>query len=186
MSKLILSEDIIKEAIVSVLQEAGFYTDTSTPLPSRAMTRNMLGRNPVIADNGNHASRDTVVQPSSIDFNGEDVTHHAQHYFVSDNKFQYYMAKNFGSLDRFQSTVQMMNGTVAFNNAIHAVYGSAQRSGKRPILRSISPETKKNSVVRSGYLSNTFWEFSYDGGNTWYVLTARPAQTMKQSTVKIS
>ncbi len=95
------------------------------------------------------------------------------------------MAKNFGSYERFQSTVQMIGGTVAFNNAIHAVYGSAQRSGKRPLLRSISPEAKKNSAVKSGYLSHTFWEFSYDGGSTWYVLTARPAQTMKQSTVKI-
>jgi hypothetical protein len=56
--------------------------------------------------------------------------------------------------------------------AIDTVNGAADRNGKSLTYRAIVSE--KNPRIK-------FWEFSFDNGQTWYILKPQPVQNMKQS-----
>ena len=58
------------------------------------------------------------------------------------------------------------------------LYGAERRNNRQVIFRTIActeDNPKKNDVYKS------FWEFSYDNGNTWYIMKPNPLQSLKQS-----
>ena len=145
---------IIDECVRKALYE-GVFDKTATPHLSKTDASRTLGINPLSVDNGGHASRDKVLQPSTIDPNGANFD--GEHIFVSDNKFMIYKVKNFGNPD-IKDTLQFFGNTKELRRAIDIVNGAAKR----------------------GYMSKTFWEFSFDG-NEWYILKPNPVQTLKIS-----
>lgn len=168
-------EKIITESIISVLEE-GWYDKSTSPYFSKGDVYRNIGRNPLTVDNGGHSSADSITQPSTIDFNGERLD--AEMVCLSDTKFTIYKVKNFGN-DRIDSTLSFFgknaNGEKMFRNAIDTLYGAAKRNGKNVIFRTIASVTnspKRNSIYK------TFWEFSFDNGNTWYILKPNPVQNM--------
>ncbi len=171
-------ETIIVESIIKILEE-GWYNKTTSPYFSKSDNHYNLGRNPLTVDNGNHSSSDSITQPSTIDFNGEKLD--AEPIYLSDTKFTIYKIKNFGS-DNIESTLSFFgkgaNGEKMFRNAIDTLYGASRRNNKNVIFRTISSTTtksKRNSIYK------TFWEFSFDNGNTWYIMKPNPVQNMVQS-----
>lgn len=176
--KLNQLEDIITESILTMLKE-GWYDKATHPYFSKKDTYYNLGRNPLTVDIGNHSSSDSITQPSTIDFNGEKLD--AEPIYLSDTKFKIYKIKNFGN-DMVDSTLSFFgknaNGEKMFRNAIDTLYGAAKRNNKNVIFRTISSTTtqsKRNSIYK------TFWEFSFDNGNTWYIMKPNPVQNMVQS-----
>lgn len=166
---------IINEALNEILNE-GWYDSTTTPYFSKSDTNREIGRNPLTVDNGGHSNNDNLTQPSTIDFNGERLD--AEPIYLSDNKFQIYKIKNFGNTT-IESTLSFFgkgaNGEKSFRKAIDTIYGAAKRNGKSVMFRTISSidnNGKRNST------QNTFWEFSFDNGNTWYILKPNPVQNM--------
>ena len=87
---------IIDECLRKVLYE-GVFDKTATPYLSKTDASRTLGINPLSVDNGGHASRDKILQPSTIDPNGANFD--GEHILVSDNKFMIYKVKNFGNPD---------------------------------------------------------------------------------------
>lgn len=170
-------EDILSE---------GYYDDSATPLFSRTKMNRELGVNPLAVDNGGHTPSDVLRQPSTIDYNGANFK--GVNVIVSDNKFMFYKVKNFGT-DKISSTLQLFGrgagGEKGLRTAIDTINGAAVRNGKTLRFRTITSETFKSKSKATGHMSNTFWEFSYDGGNTWYILKPHPIQNMQQSKVVI-
>ena len=192
-------------AIKGLITE-GYYDDSVTPLFSKTKTNRELGVNPLTVDNGNHTPTDVLRQPSTIDFNGANF--HGVNLIVSDNKFMFYKVKNFGT-DKISSTLQLFGrgaggekglraaeaekkvnalaeGQVKTNkDAIDTLNGVAMRNNKSLRFRTITSETFKNKSKMTDHMSNTFWEFSYDNGNTWYIMKPHPVQNMQPSKVFI-
>ncbi len=169
---------IIVETIINTINE-GWYDKSTTPYFSKGDVNRTIGSNPLTVDNGSHSSNDTVIQPSTIDFNGERLD--AEPIYLSTNKFMIYKIKNFGN-DKIDSTLSFFgksaSGEKLFRNAIDTLYGAANRNGKNVIFRtiaSVEENPKRNS------LRKTFWEFSFDNGNNWYLLIPKPVQNMKLS-----
>ncbi|MDE5888824.1 MAG: hypothetical protein K2H20_02265, partial [Bacilli bacterium] len=103
---------------------------------------------------------------------------------LSDNGYMIYKIKNFGNVDIKETLTLFGNGSIAernFRKAIDTIYGAGKRNGRMPVFRTISPtslQRKRNSV------RDTFWEFSFDNGNTWFILKPEPVQNMKESQLK--
>lgn len=180
-----LLEQVIMEAVIEVVLE-GRYDSTPNPLNLRGDVRRNLGYNPLYADNGRHSSNDVVSQVSTFDTNGENFRTE-NHCVVSNNKFMFYKVKNFGT-DRIDSTLSLFgsgaNGEKELRRAIDTLNGAAMRNGRGVSYKTITSDTFKQASAHSGHLSKTFWEFSFDGGNTWNILKPNPVQDMKQSKVK--
>lgn len=172
-------KNIISESIQTVLLDEGWYNQSATPYFSNTDVHNNIGRNPLTVDNGNHSAHDTVTQPSTIDFNGAKLD--AEMITLSDNGYMIYKIKNFGD-DKKKSTLDFFGrsaeGEKAFRCAIDTIYGAGSRNGRRPIFRTISA-TSAN--VRKNSISNCFWEFSFDGGNEWFIVKPNPVQNMNKS-----
>lgn len=169
---------IIKEEIDKILFES-IYDQTATPLVTHGDRFRELGVNPLRTDIGGHSSRDEVLQPSTYDKNGENFT--GEHIFVTDNKFIIYKVKNFANPDVKSTKSFFGDSFVELRKAIDTLNGAAKRNGKTLSYRTISPETQKSKVEASSYMYQTFWEYSFDGGKTWYVLIPKPTQNMKLS-----
>lgn len=172
----------ITECITKYLITEGWYDKTTTPHFSKTDTYYSLGKNPITVDNGGHSSRDNITQPSTIDFNGEKLD--AEPIYLSDNGMIIYKNNNFGNIN-IKETLSFFGGGANaernFRKAIDIIYGAGKRNGKRPIFRTISPtslQRKRNSI------RDTFWEFSFDNGNTWFILKPEPVQNMKESKLK--
>lgn len=170
--------NLITESIFTMLKE-GWYNKSTTPYFSKNDIHRNLGRNPLYVDNGNHSPADSITQPSTIDFNGERLD--AEPIYLSDNKFTIYKIKNFDT-DKIESTLSFFgkgaNGEKEFRKAIDTLYGAAKRNGKNVIFRTIS--SSSNPASRNS-VRNAFWEFSFDNGNTWYIMKSSPIQSLKQS-----
>lgn len=171
---------------IDELMAEGYYDDSATPLFSKDKTNRELGVNPLAVDNGNHTSSDTLRQPSTIDYNGANFK--GINLVVSDNKFMFYKVKNFGT-DKISSTLQLFGrgagGEKGLRTAIDTLNGAAVRNNKKLMFRTITSQSFRKKSEATGHMSNTFWEFSYDNGNTWYVMRPHPVQSMQQSKVYI-
>lgn len=167
---------IIDECVRRALYE-GVFDKTATPHLSKTDASRTLGINPLSVDNGGHSSRDKVLQPSTIDPNGANFD--GEHILVSDNKFMIYKVKNFGNPD-IKDTLQFFGNTKELRRAIDTVNGAAKRGSKGVYWRTITPESGNAVAKRNGYMSKTFWEFSFDGSE-WYILKPNPVQTLKIS-----
>lgn len=179
-----LTEDQCYE-IKKIINE-GYYDDSVTPLFSRTKMNRELGVNPLMVDNGNHTPTDMLRQPSTVDYNGANFK--GINLIVSDNKFLFYKVKNFGT-DKISSTLQLFGrgagGERGLRAAIDTLNGAAVRNGKSLRFRTITSESFKARSKATDHMSNTFWEFSYDDGSTWYILKPHPVQSMQQSKVVI-
>lgn len=168
-----------------VLNE-GYYDDSATPLFTRAKTQRELGVNPLAVDNGNHTPSDVLRQPSTYDSNGANFK--GENIIVSDNKFMFYKVKNFGT-DKISGTLQLFgkgaNAEKGLRAAIDTISGASKRNGRYVSYRHITSESNKQKSENSGYMSNTFWEFSLDGGVTWNIMKPSPIDKMQQTRVTI-
>ena len=108
-----------------------------------------------------------------INFDGE-------HIFVSESGFIIYKVKNFANPD-LSSVMSLFGNTKELRRAIDTVNGAARRGGKSLKWRTISDKKRENIVKTSKYQSYTFWEFSFDGGNQWYILKPNPVESIKPS-----
>ena len=59
--------------------------------------------------------------------------------------------------------------------------GAATRNGRHLVYRTITSTSNQAKSKSTGNMSNTFWEFSYDNGNTWYIMKPNGTQNMTQS-----
>lgn len=164
----------------------GNYDDSSTPLLSKTITHRDIGKNPLTVDNGGHAASGVLLQPSTYDYNGANFK--GINIVVSDNKFMFYKVKNFGT-DKIGSTLQLFGrgagGEKGLRAAIDTLNGAAKRNNRNLMYRTITSESFKQRSEATDHMSNTFWEFSYDNGMTWYILKPNPVQNMKKSEVFI-
>lgn len=172
-------EKIVKECL-----EENRYFDTATPYNSHNVRRVNLGRNPLHTDIGGHATNDVVSQVSTVDDNGANFVSE-EHHVVSDNRFTFYKVKNFGSPD-IKSTMDLFGGNEKeLRREIDRLNGAATRNDKGLKYRTITSESNANSSNKSRHMLNTFWEFSFNGGQTWYVMMPNAVDNMKQSTFKV-
>jgi hypothetical protein len=171
---------IIDECVKRVITEA-WYTDSATPIMTHTGANSELGSNPLRTDVGNHSANDEVRQPSTFDRNGANFK--GEHIVFSDNKFNIYKIKNFGSLD-VTDTLSFFgkgaNGEKELRRAIDILNGAADRNGKFLSYRTITSESHKNISQRTSYMKNTFWEYSFNN-NDWYILLPNPIEKMKLS-----
>lgn len=171
---------IITETIHRYLVEVR-YNDSTTPHNSKNDTHIHIGRNPLTVDVGGHSSQDVLSQPSTIDWNGENMETNTEHVTVSDNKFMFYKVKNFGN-PNVTSTMGFFKDIKGFRAAIDIINGAATRNNRVIVYyRTITPESSAEKAKSSGYMLNTFWEFSYDK-ERWFIIQPKPTQNMKEST----
>lgn len=173
----------ITKIIKECLEESRFF-DTATPHNSHVERAYNLGRNPLSTDIGGHSTNDVVSQVSTVDDNGANFVSE-EHNTVSDNRFTFYKVKNFGS-PNIKSTMDLFGGSVQeLRREIDRLNGAARRNRKSLTYRTITSESNANTSNRSGHMVNTFWEFSFDGGQTWYIMMPKAVETMKQSTFRV-
>jgi hypothetical protein len=174
---------LVKKILKEMLSE-GRYDTTATPYNSHADVRRNLGYNPLYSDNGGHTAHDTVSQVSTFDTNGQNFKTNGNNIVISDNKFIIYKIKNFGN-DKIESTLSLFgHGAGAekeLRRAIDTINGAATRNRRSVKYRTITSETFQGTSKRTGQMSKTFWEFSLDGGNSWYILKPSPIQSMQLS-----
>lgn len=172
----------ITESIINTLITEGWYDKSTTPYFSRSDTYYNLGRNPLAVDNGNHSNTDNITQPSTKDFNGERLD--AEPIYLSDEKMRFYKIANFKN-DNIKSTLDFFgnsaDGEKSFRNTIDTIYGAANRNGRQVIFRTIS---SSNDNVRRNSIMKSFWEFSFDNGDNWYIVKPNAVQNMTQSKLK--
>lgn len=180
-----VNDDIMKAIAESVdkhLNE-GWYDYSSNPYHSRAETFSQLGRNPLYVDNGNHASADAITQPSTVDWNG--AAFRGKNYIISDTAFTIYQMKNFGN-NRLTGTMSMFASIKEFRANIDRLNGGARRGGRPLTYRTFTSQSNASRARRNDFMSYTFWEFSLDGGNTWYILRPNPLEKMQPSKTVLS
>lgn len=174
---------LVREALFEIIKEGRFDT-TSTPHNSHADVRRNLGHNPLYTDNGGHSAHDTVSQVSTFDTNGQNFKTNGNNIVISDNKFIIYKIKNFGN-DKIESTLDLFGrgagGEKELRRAIDTINGAANRNGRSVKYRTITSDSFKTTSQRTGQMSKTFWEFSLNNGNDWYVLKPNPIQNMQSS-----
>lgn len=168
---------IINEAINDALFEiVARYRDTATPHHSKAIE-------PPVS-NGSHSSWDRTPEVSPSDWNGERFVS-SEHYCIPDKRFLFYKVKIFGNPD-IKSTMDIFgNSTEALRKEIDRLNGAARRNGKHLIYRTITSESNAAQSDKSGNMINTFWEYSFNGGQNWYVMMPNGVDKMKESTFKI-
>lgn len=173
---------LIYEALNDLLNEYR-YQDSTTPINSRTDAIRNLGVNPLTVDNGGHTPNDVLSQPSTFDRNGA-TFQSKENIVLSDNKFIIYKIKNFGN-DKISSTMDLFgkgsNGEKSFRKEIDVMNGAATRNGRHLIYRTITSDSNKVKSDATGHMSGTFWEFSYDRGNTWYIMKPNGTQNMQST-----
>ena len=175
-----MKNNIIKQIILESVRQAineSFYRNTTTPHVSKAEAQRELGSNPLRTDVGNHSAHDEVGQPSTTDEWGANFD--GEHFVVSDNRFTFYKVKNFGS-PNVKDTKSLFGSEKELRKAIDIVNGAAERNKKFVKFRTITSDSFQKLSEKTSYMSNTFWEFSYGGGE-WYILKPNPVQTLKIS-----
>ena len=98
--------------------------------------------------------------------------------------FDIHKIKNFGT-DRITATIDLFgkgsNGEKNFRKEIDIMNGAARRNGRYLMYRTITSASNQIKSEKTQGMSGTFWEFSYDGGNTWYIMKPNGTQTMQQT-----
>lgn len=165
------------------------YKYSITPYNSQGEVQKNIGSNPLTVDNGGHASNDVLSQASTFDFNGEmfqSIDDNKN--IVNQNKFTFYKVKNFGD-NTIPSTMSLfgsgINGEKNLRTAIDLLNGGARRNGKHVIYKTITLDKSASKAERSGWMIDTFWEFSLDNGHTWNILKPKPLENIKQSNMNI-
>lgn len=175
-------KNIIKEEIIKLLDEHR-YQYTATPLNTKTDTVINLGVNPLTVDNGDRTPNDVLGQPSTFDRNGASFTTD-NNITLSDNKFMIYKIKNFGT-DKITATIDLFgrgaNGEKKFRKEIDIMNGAATRNSRGLLYRTITSDSSQKRSKSSGKMANTFWEFSFDNGKTWYIMKPNGTQTMQPS-----
>ncbi len=93
----------------------------------------------------------------------------------------FYKVKNFGN-PNVTSTMGFFKDIRGFRAAIDIINGAATRNNRVIVYyRTITPESSAEKAKSSGYMLNTFWEFSYDKVK-WFIIQPNPTQNMKEST----
>ena len=99
----------------------------------------------------------------------------------TDNKFTIYKIKNFNT-DKISSTMDLFgrgaSGEKSFRKEIDIMNGAATRNRRHLIYRTITSVSNEAKSKSTGNMSGTFWEFSYDMGNTWYIMKPNGTQNM--------
>ena len=165
-------KQIIYESVVRGIYE-GRYTTTAAPHTSKAEAQRELGSNPLRTDVGGHAAHDEVAQPSTVDDNGANFD--GEHILLPDSRFTFYKVKNFGT-PNIKDTLSLFGqnpatSEVELKRAIDTVNGAAKRNKKHLIYRTFAPESKPRTK---------FWEFSFDNGQTWYILKPHPIAILQE------
>ena len=173
-------DNIIAETIRRYVNEASKYDNSTTRINSKAQANRHLGH-PMFVDNGGHASNDQLSQPSTVDWNGINFDTKGNDIVVSDNKFMFYKVKAFGSA-QINCTKDLFNGDKDFRRAIDIVNGAAARGFKTVYWRTVTSESFEQSSKNSGKMLNTFWEFSFNNID-WYFLKPNPVQEIKPSSL---
>lgn len=178
--------DNIKTYVYNIIKKVineGRYDDTTSPYNSRAERRYSLNQNPLTIDNGGHSSNDILSQPSTYDKNGSRFTTN-NNIILSDNKFTIYKIKNFGT-DKINATIDLFghgaSGEKLLRKEIDIMNGAATRNGKGLMYRTITSETFEQRSRKTHFMTNTFWEFSFNNGVTWYILKPNGTQNMQES-----
>jgi len=179
--------DKIRQMILECVRQTiyeSLFTKTATPYVSKAEAQREIGSNPLRTDVGGHAAHDEVRQVSTIDDNGANFD--GEHIVISDNRFIIYKIKNFGTPD-IKGTLSLFgkgaSGEKELRRAIDTVNGAATRNKKPIMFRTITSESFKGISQKTSHMSNTFWEFSFDGSE-WYILKPKPVQNLKISQFK--
>lgn len=177
--------ELIGNIVNNILKEYKYYDDIN-PDNSKTNRYKNLGLNPLSVDNGGHQSNDVVKQVSTFDKNGEMFTSNDR-IFLNKNQFVIYKIKNFGT-DSISSTISLFGkGSIGEKNlrsAIDLLNGGATRNGKNIIYRTITLETSLDKAKKSGWMIDTFWEFSINNGGDWYILKPKPLEDIKKSKLK--
>lgn len=180
MNKL---KQIIREVVESALMEVWYdrYHDSETPINSRSRRYYSMGKNPLTVDNGNHPTNDITALPSTEDYNGSQFVS-SEEIGLKPGQFMIYKIKNFGS-DKVKGTLSLFgesaSGEKELRKAIDIINGAASRNGKYVIYRTLT--SVDSNIHKKSDVANTFWEFSLNDGNTWYILKPNPIQKMQQS-----
>lgn len=179
---------LIESTIKEFLNEDR-YKSSITPYNSQGEVQKNIGSNPLTVDNGGHASNDVVSQSSTFDFNGETFqTTENDRNIVNQNKFTFYKVKNFGN-DAIPSTMSLfgsgINGEKNLRTAIDLLNGGAKRNGKHVMYKTITLDKSASKAENTGWMIDTFWEFSLDNGYTWNILKPKPLENIKKSNMKI-
>lgn len=171
---------LIEEKIRETLKEYK-YRQTISPDNSKVVRDYNMKSNPLAVDNGGHSSNDVVRQASTYDYNGETFDTNNR-IIVSPNKFTIYKIKNFGS-DKISSTMSLFGkgsiGEKGLRSAIDLLNGGAVRNNKSIQYRTITPYSSEEKAKKSGWMIDTFWEFTLNGGETWCILKPNPLENMK-------
>lgn len=175
-------ENLIESVTQRIINEYR-YQNTITPHNSQT-TRNInLGANPLAVDNGGHSNNDVVGQVSTTDDNGSNFKPNDDAIILSPNQFRMYKIKNFGN-DDVISTLSFFGrgkeGEKALRLAIDQLNGGAVRNYKDIQYRVITDIPSMDSAVKSGYMNNSFWEFSLGDGR-WFILKPDPLENILQS-----
>lgn len=173
--------EIIRKTINEMIEE-GRYDFSSTPYNSKSERNYSLNRNPLTIDNGGHNSNDVLSQVSTYDSNGANFDTN-ENIVLSDNQITIYKIKNFNNTD-INSTIDFFGkGSVGEKNlrkAIDTINGAAVRNNRDVMYRTITSASNKHKNKFIG----TFWEFSLDNGNSWYILKPNPVNNMQLSKLK--
>lgn len=175
-------KNIIYKIIKDVINEER-YDKTATPYNSKDERHYLIGKNPLTVNNGGHASNDILSQPSTFDKNGATFTSDTN-IILSDNKFIIYKIKNFGT-DKIDATINLFGqgakGEKLLRREIDVMNGAAQRNGRNLIYRTITSNSNEQRSKKTNRMSNTFWEFSFNNGDTWYIVKPNGTQSMQES-----
>lgn len=171
---------IIESIVRDLLNEEGRFQQSQFPHNSRSHRERNVG-NPIIGHgNGSHSNQDVTSQVSTVDDNGANFTSSDRHYCISDKNFLKYKSAHFDNTS-IKSTMDFFGGnTENLRREIDLLNGAAKRNGKALYYRTITSKTNKKKSQMSGRMSNTFWEFSFDGIN-WYLLLPNAVEKMKKS-----
>ena len=160
--------NVINECFNNLLNEGDWFKQSTHPEPRTHDDHH----------NGSHSPVDSVVQPSTEDWEG--AKFNGEHIIVSPNKFIIYKIKNFANPD-LKGSMSFFNNTKDLRKAIDTVNGGAKRNGRSVLWRTITSQEFEKIARRNDFMSYTFWEFSLNGGSTWLILKPSPLQTPKES-----
>lgn len=171
--------EFVKETLFSLLKE-GRYDNSMYAYNGKVDMGNNLGNNPLYVDNGNRTNNKFLRQASTIDYTGDSFRPAAK-YSLSPNQFTIYKIKNFGT-DSITSTLDLFGkDTRKLRKAIDLLNGGADRGGRFVTYRTVTLADSVSKAKRSGWMVDTFWEFSLDGGHSWNILKPEPIVNMKPS-----
>lgn len=172
---------IIENIVRECLMESGRFVHGMYPHNSRSHRERNVA-NPIISHgNGSHSNQDVVSQVSTFDDNGSNFRSGKEHYCISDRDFIKYKMQNFGNA-RLKSTMDFFGGNeVELRREIDRLNGAAKRNDRGLMWRTITCESKSALSNRTDHMLYTFWEFSFNGGDNWYIMKPNAVDNMKES-----